>query len=64
MRLEAVLTIGKMSPDDAGKMAGRLVWATSWAVDKVGRAWTKLFHAQALRPMTNNVAFPWLLSAC
>ena len=64
MALETVLTTGKMAPAEASKMAGRLVWATSWACDKVGRAWVKPFHAQALNPMINNVASPWLQAAC
>ena len=62
--LEETLRTRRMTPSEASKMAGRLVWATSWACDKVGRAWVKPFHAQALRPMINNVASPWLLAAC
>ena len=62
--LEETLRTRRMTPSEASRMAGRFVWATSWACDKVGRAWVKPFHAQALRPMINNVASPWLLAAC
>jgi hypothetical protein len=61
--LEEILNTGRLTPVDAAKMAGRLIWSTSWATDKVGRAWVKPFHAQALSPMLNNIASPWLKAA-
>ena len=49
---------------EARNMAGGAVRATPWACDKVGRAWVKPFHVQALNPMINNVESPWLQAAC
>ena len=40
--------------ESASKHAGRLGFAVTVAADKVGRAFTKPFYAQAISPMAGN----------
>ena len=51
---------GGMSSADATKMAGRLQWATSALMSRVGRAQLKPIYAQANRPLPSGRISPWL----
>jgi len=61
--LEAVVKDGKMTASDAGKMAGRLAFATSATGGRQGRAYVKPFYCQQHAPQPNNRATPLLVMA-
>ena len=55
---------GYCSAETAQKMAGRLSFAVTVSLGKVGRAFVRPFFAQANQPLPGGRASPWLLAAC
>ena len=48
----------------ASKMAGRLTFAVTVSLGKVGRAFVRPFFAQSNQPLSGGRASHWLLAAC
>ena len=55
---------GYCSAEGAQKMAGRLTFAVTVSLGKVGRAFVRPFFAQANQPLPGGRASHWLLQAC
>ena len=58
--IETALRSGILSMADATKLAGRLTWACTALVSRVGRAQLKPVYAQANRPLPSGRVSPWL----
>ena len=59
-----LLAEGTCTPTSAMKMAGRLTFAVTVSMGKVGRAYVKPFFAQAYHPLSRNRVGPLLGRAC
>eukprot|EP00971_Amphidinium_carterae_P331919 6465766-Amphidinium_carterae.1 len=59
-QLKGILDVGRLSPGEAAKLAGRLSFAVTVTANKVGRAYVKPFFAQAHDPLPHDALSPLL----